>query len=115
MTTLEEWEEEAGENAHRVIILVQAGRRDELTEFVRSLDQGDTILAMYALAAGLLRQERANEEGAERIRTLEAGALQLLADKKKLSEDLASVQEDRAKQARKIGAQRETLKMAGFA
>lgn len=122
MTLIEEWEEEAGENAHRVTILVEAGRRDELTEFVRTLDQGDTILVMYALAAGLLGQERANEELTARIRTLGVGMTSLLVDRDNLSaararleEDNASLREDRANQAKKIGAQRETLKLAGFA
>lgn len=114
MTLVEEWEEEAGENAQRVITLVEACREDELTEFVRTLDPGETVLVMYALAAGLLRQEQANEKMLERHRMLAVGMSSLLEDRDKLSadrqalaDDLASVREDRANQAKMIARYRE--------
>ena len=114
MSVLEEWEEEAGENAQRVITLVEACRKDELTEFVRTLDPGETILVMYALAAGLLRQEQANDQMLERHRMLAVGMEHLLVDRDNLSaararleDDLASVREDRERQALMIARYRE--------
>ena len=121
MTLVEEWEEEAGENAQRVITLVEACRKDELTEFVRTLDPGETILVMYALAAGLLRQEHANDQMLERHRMLAVGMTSLLVDRDNLSaerarltDDLASVREDRENQAVVNGKYREALQGAGL-
>ena len=121
MTLVEEWEEEAGENAQRVITLVEACRKDELTEFVRTLDPGETILAMIALAAGLLGQERKNELLEARIRTLGVGMTSLLVDhdnlsaeRARLTDDLASVREDRENQAVVNGKYREALQGAGL-
>lgn len=119
MSVLEEWEEEAGENAHRVLTLIEAGRREELTEYIRSLDAGEITLALYSTAVALLAQEAANESMAQSIgnmveknRQLEAGNISLFSERRKLRDDIASLQQDRENQAKRLEKYREMLQDA---
>lgn len=116
---MDEIEAEAGERAARFLALVEAGARDELVQFTRTLTPDEVVHALLAIAVGLLGQEAANDVLAERVQmlekshaTLDIANAQLFGDRKKLMARVDELQSIRSKQAERLGELRERVKAA---
>lgn len=90
----------AGENAHRVLDLIQSGRREELVEFINGLTRGELSMVVLAIGAGLLEQEARNDEVEIRCgmitaqnRTLEEGNARLFAERRRLMDKVAELRD----------------------
>lgn len=109
-------EEQAGSTAQRFLTLVEAGARDELVEFTRTLTPDEVVLALLAIASSLLEQETANDVLAERLKTLtksnntfDIANAQLFSDRKKLLNQVAELREIQKAQTARITVLREQL------
>lgn len=60
--SLKEIEDQTAENAHRVLTLIEGGRRTELQQVMGDFDREELCWLVLALADGLLRQEAANDD-----------------------------------------------------
>lgn len=106
---LAEDEAQAGEDAHRILDLIEAGRRVELVEFMNGLDRAGLSLVVLAVGLALVEQEARNDElevrnGVLRAQndTLEAANIKLFADRRQLLDKQAEWQEINASQARRL-------------
>lgn len=93
--TIAEAEALAGEQAHRVLDLIGAGRREELVAYVNSIPPAELALVLLAVSQGLLEQEARCDELEVRCgiltaqnRTLEEGNAQLFRERRVLTEKL---------------------------
>ncbi len=85
----------AGEQAHRVLDLIGAGRREELVAYVNSIPPAELALVLLAVSQALLEQEARNDELEVRCgiltaqnRTLEEGNAKLFAERRRLMDKL---------------------------
>lgn len=109
-----DWEQQIAELSNALIVGVEAGDRDRVQAVLGRLSTNELQAVAASCAAGLVRQEQVNETLAQSIanmaaknRTLETANVALFTERRKLTDDLASVKEDRAKQAGVIARLRE--------
>ena len=74
-----EFEQQAGEQAHRVLDLIQSGRREELVAYMNALDHAEMCCVLLAVSQALLDQEARNDEVEVRCGVLTAHNRQLEA------------------------------------
>lgn len=94
-TELAEVETQAAEHSHRVLDLIDAGRREELASYLSGLSRDDLAWMNLALASALLRQEAETDDLEVRNgilrrqnETLEAGNARLFRERTVLREKL---------------------------
>lgn len=107
-------EEQAGEDAHRVLDLIESGRREELVQFMNGLDRGALSLVVLAIGLALVEQEARN--GGLEVRngilqaqneTLETANIRLFADRRQLMDRVDELREIQRSQAEMLAGKRE--------
>lgn len=94
-----EWEAEVGEQAGRVITLVEGECGEELQAYIASLSPEEVAFVLVAVAAALLRQESINE-------VIAAANSNLFKDRNAQVAKVAELKEIQADQARMLERER---------